>query len=177
MTTRMGYQRTESSCRPQARLCQLALALPRAYRPRSGLTKRVHMSVWLSQRCLCTPISGIQRPVQTAKSGPPATCGPGYRGPVMALVAQHALDGVAWQAWGTAHKWRSRREAIMVLNPRPVPMGRRTDDWVIPVHLTPSALPCPLYSNRVITRCHWLAVYRQTAYNYENGGWEQIDAR
>jgi hypothetical protein len=34
-----------------------------------------HLSVWPSQGCFCALTSGVQRPVQIAESGPPATCG------------------------------------------------------------------------------------------------------
>ena len=48
---------------------------------------------------------------------------PGGRVPVRALIARHAFDGAAWQAWGTVPMWRSKRTMPVVLNARLVPMG------------------------------------------------------
>ena len=56
--------------------------------------------------CIWTSLHDDWRPID----------GSGYRCPAMALVAQHPLDGAAWQAWRTVHKWRSQRRVIMVLS-------------------------------------------------------------
>ena len=92
--------------------------------------------------CMSTSFRNDRRPID----------GPDCRVPVMALAARHAFDGAVWQAWGTVHKWRSQRRVIGVLNPRPVPMSRQADDWVISACSTSSAPFCPLYANRVITK-------------------------
>ena len=73
----------------------------------------------------------------------------GFRVPIMALVAQYALDGEARQAWGTIRRRRSQRKAVGVLDSQALGRwGWQTDNWLIMVCFTPSAPFCLLYSNR-----------------------------